>query len=50
MEEKLYKKIKTIGAGNIVCGVIAITAGVATGVLMIIGGARLLASKSDKLF
>lgn len=50
MEEKVYKTIGRTGALNIVVGVVAIVAGVATGVLLIIGGARLLASKSKVLF
>lgn len=50
MDEKLFKRIKSVGAGNIVCGIVAIVAGTATGILLIINGARLLAHKSDKLF
>lgn len=50
MTEKLYKKLKVVGAGNIACGIIVIVAGVATGVVMIINGARLLAHKSETLF
>ena len=50
MDEKLYKKIKSIGAGNIVFGIISVVCGVTTGVLLIINGARLLAHKSDTLF
>ena len=46
MDEKLYKKIKSIGAGNIVL----VVCGVTTGVLLIVNGARLLAHKSDTLF
>ena len=49
MDEKLFKKIKSIGAGNIVCGIIAIVAGVATGVVLIINGARLLAHRSNHI-
>jgi hypothetical protein len=50
MDEKLYKKLKSIGAGNIVFGVLAIVQGVTTGVILIVNGARLLSHKSDKLF
>ncbi len=50
MDEKLYKKIKSIGAGNIVFGIISVVCGVTTGVLLIVNGARLLAHKSDTLF
>ena len=45
MDEKLYKKIKSIGAGNIVFGIISVVCGVTTGVLLIVNGARLLAHK-----
>ena len=34
MDEKLYKKIKSIGAGNIVFGIISVVCGVTTGVLL----------------
>ena len=46
MDEKLYKKIKSIGAGNIVFGIISVVCGVTTGVLLIVNGARLLAHKN----
>ena len=36
MDEKLYKKIKSIGAGNIVFGIISVVCGVTTGVLLIV--------------
>ena len=50
MDEKLFKKMKSVGAANLVCGIIAIVAGVATGIVLIVNGARLLAHKSDRLF
>ena len=43
MEEKLYKKMKSVGVSNLVFGIGA-------GVMMIVNGARLLAHKSDILF
>ena len=43
MEENLYKKLKSVGASNLVFGIGA-------GVMMIINGARLLAHRSDSLF
>ena len=39
MEEKLYKKMKSVGVSNL-----------GAGVMMIVNGARLLAHKSDVLF
>ena len=50
MEEKAYKTMSRTGGLNITLGVIAIVAGIAGGVLLIIGGARLLAAKSKLLF
>ena len=50
MNEKLYRKLKSIGAGNIVFGIISVVCGVTTGVMLIISGARLLSHKSDTLF
>lgn len=50
MDEKYYKTVKSSGALNLVAGVISITVGVTMGVLLIVSGARLLASKSKNLF
>ena len=46
MEENLYKKLKSVGASNLVFGILIIL----FGVMMIINGARLLAHRSDSLF
>ncbi len=50
MEEKAYKIMGVTGGINITLGIIAIVAGVAGGVLLIVGGGRLLAAKSKLLF
>lgn len=50
MEEKAYKIMGLTGGLNITLGVIAIVAGIAGGVLLIVGGGRLLAAKSKLLF
>lgn len=50
MEEKLYKTMNGAGAMNIVLGVITLAAGITSGVLLIISGAKLLAGKSKILF
>ena len=50
MEEKLYKKLKSVGASNLVFGIIIILFGIGAGVVMLIDGARLLAHKSENLF
>ena len=49
MEEKTYKIMGLTGGLNITLGVIAIVAGVAGGVLLLVSGARLLAAKSKLL-
>ena len=50
MEENLYKKLKSVGASNLVFGILIILFGIGAGVMMIINGARLLAHKSDSLY
>ncbi|MEG2438689.1 MAG: hypothetical protein RR964_04895 [Lachnospiraceae bacterium] len=50
MVEHVYKTMKQVGAGNIVLGIIMIVAGIVTGILTIIGGARLLKGKTSLTF
>lgn len=50
MEERTYKLMRGAGAWNIAIGVVAIVAGLASGVLLIVSGAKLLAGKSKILF
>lgn len=50
MSEKIYNTMKSVGVGNLVIGILIILAGIASGVLMIISGAKLLKKKSDILF
>jgi len=50
MTEKLYKKIKTTGTISLVTGIIMLVFGVATGVMLIVNGGRLLSHKADTLF
>lgn len=50
MNEKLYKHMSVTGGGNIAIGVIAMVAGVVSGILLIISGARLLKKRSDIMF
>lgn len=50
MEERTYKVMSHSGALNIALGVIAIVAGVAGGVLLLVSGGRLLAAKSKIIF
>lgn len=50
MEEKAYKTMGSAGAWNIVLGIVVLVVGVASGVMLIIGGAKLLANRSKVLF
>lgn len=49
MDERIYKILGRIGGGNIALGVITLVTGVTVGVLMILNGARLLASRKNVL-
>jgi len=42
MTEKLYKKIKLSGTLNLVLGIIMIVFGIASGVMLIVNGGKLL--------
>lgn len=50
MTEKLYKKMKSTGTLSLVMGIVIIVFGVASGVMLIVNGGRLLAHKSETLF
>lgn len=50
MEEKTYKVMGGAGAMNIVLGIVILVTGIASGVLMIVSGAKLLTGKSRILF
>ncbi len=50
MEERTYKAMQRGGALNITLGIIALVTGIASGVLLIVSGARLLAAKSKIIF
>ena len=50
MEERTYKVMGGSGALNIAVGVVALVEGVASGVLLLISGAKLLAGRSKILF
>ena len=49
MEEKIYKTMRGSGAMSIAVGVVTRITGIVCGILMIIVGAKLLASKSKML-
>ncbi len=50
MVEKVYKTMKSVGALNLVTGILLIIGGIAAGVIVIINGAKLLSDKSDLTF
>ncbi len=50
MNEETYKTMRSVGAGNLVIGILAVVTGVAIGVLAIVNGGRLLRKKSDIMF
>lgn len=50
MEEKTYKIMHGVGALNIALGVVVLVTGLAAGVLMLVGGGRLLSGKNKVLF
>ena len=48
--EKVFKTMRGTGALNIALGVVVLVIGVASGILLIIGGAKLLGDKSKIMF
>ncbi len=50
MNEKIYGTMKSAGVLNIIFGIITIAMGIATGIVMIVSGARLLKHKSEVMF
>lgn len=50
MEERVYKVMKGAGATNLAIGVVVMVAGIASGILLIITGAKLITGKSKILF
>ena len=49
MDEKLYKTIGFSGAANLAIGICILVTGIASGVLLILNGAKLLKSKKKIL-
>jgi hypothetical protein len=49
VNEKIYKTITRTGACNLAVGIITLVTGIAAGVLLIVGGARLLKRRSEIL-
>ena len=49
MMEKIYHTMKSVGVWNLVMGILLV-AGIVSGVLLILNGAKLLKKKSELLF
>lgn len=49
MNEKIYRTLSATGAGDIVLGILVIVVGLSAGILAIVNGARLLASRKSVL-
>ena len=50
MMEKIYNTMKSVGVWNLVLGIVLIVAGVVSGILLILNGAKLLKKKSELIF
>ena len=50
MEEKIYKTMGKAGVANLVIGICVLVVGTASGVLLIINGARLINQKNNLTF
>lgn len=50
MMEKIYNTMKSVGVWNLVLGIILILSGLASGIFLILNGAKLLRKKSELLF
>lgn len=50
MNERVYKTMSRIGGGTLAIGIIVLVTGVATGVMLIVQGARLIKQKYELTF
>jgi hypothetical protein len=50
MNEKVYKTMKSVGAWNIVFGILLIVGGVTIGIIQLVHGGRLLKDKKEITF
>ena len=50
MNEKVYKTMTRCGPGSIALGIVVLVTGVASGILMLVSGARLLKRKTEITF
>lgn len=47
MNEKVFKTVSSMAVWNIVMGIVVLVTGIASGVLLLISGAKLMKSKSE---
>lgn len=50
MDEKLYKTISITGGGTLAIGICILVTGIASGILLIVNGAKLLKNKERLIF
>lgn len=50
MSERVYRTMKSAGIGNLVIGTLIIVFGIASGIAVIVNGAKLLKKKSELMF
>lgn len=50
MNERLYKTMARIGGGTLAIGIVVLVTGIASGVMLIIQGARLIKHKYELTF
>lgn len=48
--EKVYKTMTTTGAGTVALGIVVLVTGIATGIVAIVNGARLLKDRKQITF
>lgn len=50
MEEKVYHTMKSTGISNLVIGILILVFGIASGIAVIVNGAKLIRKKKDLMF
>lgn len=50
MEEKIYHTMKSTGISNLVIGILILVFGIASGIAVIVNGAKLIRKKKDLMF
>ena len=50
MTEKAYKTMRWVGNANIAIGIVVMAIGIASGIIAVVGGSRLLKNKNELTF